>query len=372
MAKIIINDIYSIIEDFIEEKGISKETVLQGLIDSLEFIYKNKFPESIFKVEHDKKQDHITIKKNYKVVSKVEDTESEISLKKAQSINSQVSIGEEIFTEFDYLLSRNDIAKIRQILNNKIRDIEIQLISKEFESKRETIATGIVHKIDRHGTLVLVYGYNALIPNNNQIPEEKYKVNDTIKVLIKDINREAKNFEEIIILDRASDTFVRKLLELEIPEIFEKIITIDKIVRVAGYKTKLLVSSKNKLIDPIGSCVGVGGARIKPISKELNNEKIDFISLTENKELLVAECLKPAKVHFVEILGKKAYVYIDSMEKAIAIGKGGKNILLASLISDFSIELFDDQNALKNHLQNNNNTKNINEKNREEEIDIKE
>ncbi len=353
MAKIIINDIYPIIEEFIEEKGISRETVLQGLVDSLQFIYTNKFPQEEFEIEYDKKLNHITIKKKFLVVNKVEDEKKQITLKKALLTKSDAVLGEELFSDFDEPLNRNDISKIRQTMHNKIRLIEIQLISKEFEIKKETIVNGIVHKIDRFGILVLVHGYNAFLPNSNQIPGEKYEVGATIKALIKDINKEARNFEEIIILDRSSELFIQKLLELEIPEIFENIITIEKIARVVGYKTKLLVSSKNKLIDPVGSCVGVGGARIKPILRELNNEKIDFIPFTEKKEQLVIDSLKPAKIHFVEIRDKKAYAYLDSMEKSIAIGKNGKNIWLAVQISGFSIELFDDRIALKDHLQNN-------------------
>jgi N utilization substance protein A len=352
VAKIIINDIYPIIEEFIEEKGISRETVLQGLVDSLEFIYTNKFPQEEFEIEYDKKLNHITIKKKFLVVNKVEDERKQINLKKALLTKSDAILGEELFSDFDEPLNRNDIAKIRQTMHNKIRLIEIQLISKEFEIKKETIVNGTVHKIDRFGILVLVHGYNAFLPNSNQIPGEKYEVGGTIKALIKDINKEARNFEEIIILDRSSELFIQKLLELEIPEIFENIITIEKIARVVGYKTKLLVSSKNKLIDPVGSCVGVGGGRIKPILKELNNEKIDFIPFTEKKEQLVIDSLKPAKIHFVEIRDKKAYAYLDSMEKSIAIGKNGKNIWLAVQISGFSIELFDDRMTLKDHLQN--------------------
>ena len=197
-----------------------------------------------------------------------------------------------------------------------------------------------------------MHGYNAYLPKNNQIPKEKYFINMPIKVLIQDINHEAKNFEEIIVLDRASESFVEKLLELEIPEIFEKIITIEKIVRVAGYKTKLILSSKDKNINPVGACIGMSGSRIKPILKEIEPERIDFILSTENKEQLVSECLKPAKINFVEIKDNKAFVFIDQEEKSAAIGKNGKNIFLASTLSEFNIELLDSK--VNNSLNDNN------------------
>ena len=268
MSIININNIYSIIEEFIEEKGIAKETIIQGITEALQFIYENKFPNNIITVEYDKKKEEITIKKRVKIVNRVENEFNEISLKKAQNISKTNQIDEEIDILCEENLNRVDILKIKQIINNKIKAIEIQVISKEFEDKKNTIVNGIIHKIDNYGTIILVHGYNAYLPKNNQIPKEKYFINMPIKVLIQDINHEAKNFEEIIVLDRASESFVEKLLELEIPEIFEKIITIEKIVRVAGYKTKLILSSKDKNINPVGACIGMSGSRIKPILKE--------------------------------------------------------------------------------------------------------
>lgn len=354
MSIININNIYSIIEEFIEEKGIAKETIIQGITEALQFIYENKFPKNTIIVEYDKKKEEISIKKKVKIVEKVEDIYNEINLKKAQVIYGKCELNEEIKILCEESLNRIDILKIKQIINNKIKSIEIQIISKEFEDKKNTIVNGTIHKIDQYGTIILVHGYNAYLPKSNQIPNEKYFVNMPIKVLIKDINHEARNFEEIIVLDRASESFIEKLLELEIPEIFEKIITIEKIVRVAGYKTKLLLSSKDKNINAIGTCIGVSGSRIKPILKEIEPERIDFIIFTENIELLISECLKPAKINFVEIKNNKAFVFLDQEEKSAAIGKNGKNILLASQLSNFNIELIDNKNYNSINIDNDN------------------
>jgi len=348
-----INNLYSIIEEFIDEKGITKETIIQGITEALQFIYENKLPQNTIIVEYDKKKEEITIKKKVKIVSRVENELTEISLKKAQNLSSSNQIDQEIDILCEENLNRVDILKIKQIINNKIKAIEIQIISKEFEDKKNTIVNGTIHKIDHYGAIILVHGYNAYLPKNNQIPMEKYFINMPIKVLIKEINHEAKNFEEIIVLDRASATFIEKLLELEIPEIFEKIISIEKTVRVAGYKTKLLLSSKDKNINAIGTCIGVSGSRIKPILKEIEPERIDFILSTENKELLIAECLKPAKINFVEIKDNKAFVFIDQEEKSAAIGKNGKNIFLASSLSEFNIELLDNKNSNFDNNDNN-------------------
>ncbi len=362
MSIININNIYSIIEEFIEEKSITKETILQGITEALQFIYENKFPNNIILVEYNKKKEEITIKKKYTVVEKVEDDFTEMNIKRALQIEKNIQLNQEIGILCNESLNRIDILKIKQIINNKIKAIEIQVISKEFEDKKDTIVTGAVHKIDHYGTIILVHGYNAYLPKKNQLPDEKFYVNQSIKVLIKDINHEARNFEEIIVLDRASSLFVEKLLELEIPEIFEKIITIEKAVRVAGYKSKLLLSSKDKNINPIGTCIGVSGSRIKPILKEIEPERIDFINKTENTEQLVIECLKPAKINFVEIKNGKAFVFIDQEEKSAAIGKNGRNILLASQLSELEIELvdnkitnnFDQDNKFDDNISDNN------------------
>lgn len=344
MSIININNIYSIIEEFIEEKGIAKETIIQGIAEALQFIYENKFPDNVIVVEYDKKKEEITIRKRVKIVSTVQDFSNEISLKKAQNIVKDCQLDQELDILCEENLNRVDILKIKQIINNKIKAIEIQIISKEFEDKKNTIVNGTIHKVDHYGAIILVQGYNAYLPKNNQIPGEKYFVNTPIKVLIQDINHEARNYEEIIVVDRASSLFVEKLLELEIPEIFEKIITIEKITRIAGYKTKILLNSKDKYINAVGTCIGVSGSRIKPILKEIEPERIDFIVMTENKEQLIAECLKPAKVNFVEIKEDKAFVFLDQEEKSAAIGKNGKNILLASNLSGFNIELLNNKN----------------------------
>lgn len=341
MSIINVNSLYSIIEEFVEEKGISKETILQGMIEALQFIYENKLPNNTILVNYNKKKEEIVIAKKVKVVQKVNDQEFEISFKKAQNIDKTNQLDQEIFIPCEVTLNRVDIIKIKQIIYNKIKNIEIQIISKEFEQKKNTIVTGLIHKIDHNGCIVLIQGYNGYLPKSNQIPGEKYFVNTNIKVLIKDINQDARNFEEIIVLDRSGVTFIEKLLELEIPEIFEKIITIEKIARVAGYKTKILLQSKDKNINAVGTCIGISGGRIKPILKEIEPERIDFINFTKNKEQLISECLKPAKVNFVEIKDDKAFVSVDAEEKSAAIGKNGKNIYLASQLSEYTIELLD-------------------------------
>lgn len=346
MSIINVNNLCSIIEEFIEEKGIAKETIIQGIIEALQCIYEEKLQKNKIVIEYNRKKDEIYIQKTVKVVSKVADEDTEIVLKKALQINKNYILDEEINILCDIKMNRVDILKIKQIINNKIKAIEIEIISKEFEEKKNTIVNGTVHKIDNYGAIVLVHGYNAYLPKSNQIPEEKYFNNMTIKVLIKEISENPKNLEEIIILDRASNLFIQKLLELEIPEIFDGVVSIQKVARVPGYKTKVLVTSKDKNVNPVGTCIGMSGSRIKPILKEIEPERIDLINLTENEEQLVMDALKPAKINFVEIQDQRAKICIDPEERSGAIGKNGKNIHLAAEISGFSIELIENKNIV--------------------------
>lgn len=344
-AIIKIDFLYPIIEEFVEEKGIEKNIIIQGILESLEEFYSIKYKNQSIIVKYNKKQEEILIGKNLLVVENVMNQESEISIKKAKKSDSSIHLGDYFFTLLEDKLSRVEIIKIKQSLLNKIKSIEMQIISKEFNDKINTILSGLVHKIDSRGISILIQGYNAYLPKSNQIPEEKIILNTNIKVLIKEINKDAKNFDEIIILDRSSSLFVEKLLELEIPEIFDKLITIEKVARIPGYKSKVLLQSNSKelSLNIIGTCIGVSGSRIKPILKEISAEKIDFIKAAKdnNIENVIIESLKPGKVNFVEIKDNKAFVDVNKDERAAVIGRYGKNIALASEITGYNIEIID-------------------------------
>ena len=170
-----------------------------------------------------------------------------------------------------------------------------------------------------------------------------------VKVLLKEVLMEPRN-ENQLILDRVSVDFLKKLLELEIPEVFERLVDIKKIVRDPGYKSKVMVSSHDSNIDPVGTCVGVGGVRIKPILKELSGEKIDIIGSQTSQEELVKNALKPAEINRVEVMNGVARVWLDDEQRSLAIGKMGKNIALASSLLGLAIELVENISASKKEL----------------------
>ena len=210
----------------------------------------------------------------------------------------------------------------------------------EFKKKEGSILQGVVHKVEQNGILVKIQEYLAFLPRSLSVPGEKYSAGFPIRALLKEVLEQPRS-ENQLILDRASADFVEKLFFLEIPEVFEKLVEIKRIVRIAGYKTKVAVTSNDSNIDPVGTCVGVGGVRIKPILKELGIEKIDIIAWTDNQESLIKNALKPAQINRVELSAndRVAKVWLDDDQRSLAIGKMGQNITLASQLSGVQIEL---------------------------------
>jgi N utilization substance protein A len=336
----IISKISNIIDELVEEKGIDKNIILKAIIESIHSVYEKKHENSIITIEYNKKDDSLVAYKILEIVEKVTNSDKEISLKKAQNISTSSELGEKISIPLDDPLTRVEILKIKKIINQKIKEFEAEVIYKEFADKKDTIINGTINKIDETGALVLVYGFNAFLPRKMMIGDERFTSGSPVKAIIREVFQMPR-IDGQILLDRSKEDFIQKLLELEIPEIFDGIVRIEKIVRVGGYKTKVLVSSRDSHINPVGTCIGMGGVRIKSILKELGQEKLDIIALVNKQEDLVAQALKPATVQYVEIKGNTAYITIDPEQRSIAVGKMGKNVYLASQLTGFSIEIID-------------------------------
>ncbi len=338
MSTEIFTKISTIIDELIEEKGIDKSVMLSILTESIYSIYEKKMPENKIEIQYDKKNDSIIALKIFNVVEKVENENAEISLKKAKSINTIVEIGETISIPIKEKFSRIEILKLKKIINQKIKEIECEAIYKDFINKKDTIINGTVHKVDETGAMVLVYGFNAFLPKSMMIEGESLQTGAPIRAIVKEVFSIPK-IDGQILLDRSSQEFILKLLEIEIPEIFDGIVRVEKIVRISGYKTKILVSSRDSHINPVGTCIGMGGVRIRSILKELKHEKLDIIALSNKQNELIAQSLKPAEIEDVEVRGNTAYVTVDKEQKSIAVGKMGKNIILASQLTGLNIEI---------------------------------
>jgi len=340
----------SVIDELVEERGLDRELLFSIISESVLSAFQKKYPELILAAEYDKNNDDVAINVQKKVVATVKDDDFEISLRKARAFDSNVAVGDDIWVPFDSPIGRIDILRAKQTIAYRIRKIEADAIYNEFKDKEGSIVNGVVHKCERSGTVVKIRDYLAFLPKSLSIPNERCVIGYPIRAILKEVLPEPRN-ENQLILDRSSSDFIVKLFELEIPEVFEHLVEIKRIARIPGYKSKIVVESHDANIDPVGTCVGVGGVRIKPILKEVDSEKIDIISWSDSPETLVANSLKPAQVNRVDIISDNAAdVWVDEDQRSLAIGKMGQNITLASQLVGMDIRLVSPEPKLNDEL----------------------
>jgi len=329
-----------VIDSLVEERGLEREVLTNVVCEGMLSAYQKCYPGLSLRVFFSKKDHELIVEIEKRIVISPSDELSEISLRKARNLVSSVEEGDSLWLPFEKPVGRREILVAKQIIAQKIRQIEASIVYNEFKSREGSIMQGVVHKIERGGSIIKIQDNLAFLPKSLIVPGEKLIVGHPIRALLKEVLVEPRN-ENQLILDRASSDFVKILFELEIPEVFERIVEIRSIVRTAGYKSKVIVSSRDANIDPVGTCVGVGGVRIKPILKELGNEKIDIIAWTDDSEVLIENALKPAEINRVELSGneKIARVWLDDDQRSLAIGKMGQNISLASQLVGIDIEL---------------------------------
>ena len=272
----------------------------------------------------------------------VEEVQKQISLTDAKKIDEDYEIGEEVtdpvkLTDF----GRRAILALRQNLTSRILDLEKNNLYNKYKDKIGDILTGEVYQVWKKEILVLDDEGNELIlPKSEQIPGDFFRKGDSLRAVV--IRVEMKNNSPIIVLSRTSPVFLERLFELEVPEIFDGLITMKKIVRIPGERAKVAVESYDERIDPVGACVGMKGSRIHGIVRELRNENIDVINFTNNIQLFITRALSPAKVSEIKLDDKfkKAEVYLKPSEVSLAIGKGGYNIRLASQLTGYEIDVY--------------------------------
>jgi len=330
----------SVIDELVEERGLDREVLNSIICESMLQAYTKKYPGLELKVYFDKQLGEIKVSVHKTVVDSVEDEDFEISLKKALKIDKDLKLGDEVWMPFEGIIGRIEIVRAKQAIAATIRQIEASAIYNEFKEREGTIVYGVVHKCERNGAVIKIDDHMAFLPKNLSIPGEKCSAGFALRALLKEVLLEPRNDYQLI-LDRSSDQFLLQMFKLEIPEVFENLVDIKKIVRTAGYKSKVVVVSNDKNIDPVGTCVGVGGSRIKPILKELGGEKIDIMAWSDSLETMVKNALKPAQINRVELSddNSSAQVWLDEDQRSIAIGKMGQNIALASRLTGVNIQL---------------------------------
>jgi len=272
----------------------------------------------------------------------LEDTNLQIPLSKAKEIDDDYEEGEEVTDEVrleDF--GRRAILSLRQHLTSKILEIERNNIFAKYKKRIGQIVSGEVYQVWKREILILDDEGNELIlPRDEQIPSDRFRKGDLLRAVV--VRVEMKNNSPLIIISRTSPVFLERLFEFEVPEIYDGLITIKKIVRAPGEKAKVAVESYDDRIDPVGSCVGMKGSRIHGIVRELRNENIDVINYTTNTQLFIQRALSPAKINSIKINDeeKSAEVFLDPDEVSLAIGKGGLNIKLASQLTGYDIDVY--------------------------------
>lgn len=333
--------------DFKENKSIDKTRMMSVLEDVFRGMLEKQFgTDENFDIIINIDKGDLEIWRNRIVVDdgEVEDANLEIAVSDARKIDKDYQVGEEFADEVKLEeFGRRAILSIRQNLTSKILQLERENIFGKYNERVGEIITGEVYQIWKKEILVLDDEDNELIlPKTEQIPSDYFRKGDTIRAVVDRV--EMKNNSPLIILSRTSPKFLERLFELEVPEIYDGLITIKKIERIAGERAKVAVESYDERIDPVGACVGMKGSRIHGIVRELRNENIDVINYSTNIKLYIQRALSPAKINSIKLIeaDKKAEVLLDPEEVSLAIGKGGLNIKLASRLTEYEIEVFRD------------------------------
>ncbi len=333
--------------EFNDNKHIDKTTLMVILEEVLRSALKKRFgTDDNFDVIINPDKGDMEIWRNRIVVNdgEVEDENMEISLSEAQRIEPDFEVGEEVTQEVKLIeLGRRAILALRQNLITKIHEHDSTNLYKQFKDLVNEVYSAEVHHVRPKAVILLDdEGNEIVLPKDKQIPSDYFKKGEQVRGIIESVD--LKGNKPQIIMSRTSELFLEKLFEQEIPEILDGLITIKKVVRIPGEKAKIAVDSYSENIDPVGACVGVKGSRIHGIVRELGNENIDVIHFTTNKNLYISRALNPAKINEVKINEEKktANVYLDVQEVSKAIGRGGQNIRLASMLTGYEIDIYRD------------------------------
>ena len=332
-------------KEFKETKNIDRTTLVSVLEESFRNVLAKIFgSDENFDVIVNPDKGDFEIYRNRVVVADgdVEDENKQISLKEARKIEADYEVGEDVSEKVEFAkFGRRAILNLRQTLASKILELEHDSLYNKYKDRVGQVIAAEVYQVWKREVLVVDDENNELIlPKAEQIPGDVYRKGETIRAVIERVTNDNNNPK--IILSRTSSTFLQRLLEAEVPEINDGVIAIRRIARMPGERAKIAVESFDDRIDPVGACVGVKGSRVHGIVRELCNEKIDVINYTGNTKLFIQRALAPAKVSTIKVdeENHKAEVYLKPEEVSLAIGRGGMNIKLASMLTEYTIDVF--------------------------------
>ena len=330
------------LEELEKEKGIKKEELLESIRTALITAYKRNFDalENV-DVKIDEKTGETHIYSIKEVMERANDDALEISLEEARKINNQLNLGDNVAVE----IVPRDFGRIaaqtaKQVIIQKLRETERNMVFNEYNERKGEIVSGLIQKADKHIVVMDLGKLEGIMLAKDQIPTERYHVNDKIKGYVVDVERGEKGVPQAII-SRTHPDFVRKLLEFEIPEIYEGLIEIKSVSRDPGLRSKVAVYSPDENIDPVGSCVGQKGIRIQNVINELHGEKIDVIEWNADPSIFISSALLPAQIMAVDIKEEEkfAQVIVPDDQLSLAIGKAGQNARLAAKLTGWKIDI---------------------------------
>lgn len=332
-------------KEFKDTKNIDRTTLMSVLEESFRNVIAKIFgSDENFDVIVNPDKGDFEIYRNRIVVAdgEVKDENKEISLTDARKIEPDYEVGEEVSEKVDFSkFGRRAILNLRQTLASKILELEHDSLYNKYKDRVGQVISAEVYQVWKREVLLVDDENNELIlPKPEQIPHDIYRKGETVRAVIKDVTNENNNPK--IILSRTSNMFLERLLEAEVPEIADGLITIRRIARMPGERAKIAVESYDDRIDPVGACVGVKGSRVHGIVRELCNENIDVVNYTSNIKLFIQRALSPARISSINVdeENKKAEVYLRPEEVSLAIGRGGLNIKLASMLTEYTIDVF--------------------------------
>ncbi len=334
-------------QDFKEAENIDRPTMMKVVEDVFKTLLRKKYgSDENFDVIVNAEKGDLEIVRHRIIVDdgQVNDPLAEVPYSEAVKIEPDFEVGEELYQEVEILdFGRRAILAAKQTLASRIGDLKKNVLVKKYNDRVGEIVNAEVYQVWKKEILLLdEEGSELILPKSEQIPQDYFKKGETIRAVVKKVD--LKNNSPVIILSRTSPSFLSKLLEIEVPEIFDGLIVVKKIVREPGERAKVAVESYDDRIDPVGACVGMKGSRIHGIVRELKNENIDVINWTNNIQLLIQRSLTPAKITSMDIDSEKmqANVYLKPDQVSLAIGRKGVNIKLAQELSGYSIDVFRD------------------------------
>ena len=366
-------------EELERERGISKDVLISSLCDAMVAAYKKHMHiKEATNIEAilDEQSGEIGVFRTKLVVDNVEDPDTQITLEDAKEIAEDVEVGDEIKIEVTpEQFGRIAAQSAKQVITQRIREAERNLVLQEFMDKKGTLTTGIIQRVENRNVIVNIGKTDAIMPQKEQIPGEYYKPGNRIRVFVLNV-KETTRLPQVIV-SHAHAEIVRELFELEVPEIEDGIVEIKSISREAGYRTKIAVWSNDPEVDSVGACIGPRGSRIQTIVSELKNEKIDIVRYSEDPVEYIVNALSPARVVSVDILQDDEYahdamVVVPDDQLSLAIGREGQNVRLAHKLTGWKIDIKSVSQMEKAEAQNMSNYEEPEEDNyddSEEEVD---